>query len=61
MQIRLLEDDPAVRKALVAALSDCSIAVIPEQASDAQEVYQSRPDCDLVVLGHHSEATDWPR
>ena len=58
MQIRLLEDDPAVRKALVAALSDCSIAVIPEQASDAQEIYQSRPDCDLVVLGHHSEATE---
>ncbi len=56
MQIRLLEDDPALRKALVAALSDCSIAVMPEHASGAEEMHQWRPDCDLVVLGHHHEA-----
>ena len=57
MQIRLLEDDPALRDALVAALTDCSIAVMPEHASGAEEIHQWRPDCDLVLLGEHHEAT----
>lgn len=56
MQIRLLEDDPALRDALVAALTDCSIAVMPEQASGSDEIHQWQPDCDLVLLGEHHEA-----
>ena len=56
MHIRLLEDDPALRKALVAALSDCGVAVMPDTASGSAERSQWRPDCDLVVLGQHDEA-----
>ena len=56
MHIRLLEDDPALRKALVAALSDCGVTVMPETASGSAERSQWRADCDLVVLGHHDEA-----
>ena len=55
MQIRLLEDDPTLREALVAALSDCSVAVMPEDASGSGERPQWQPDCDLVVLGHDNE------
>ena len=32
MHIRLLEDDPALREALVVALSDCGVAVMPASA-----------------------------
>ena len=55
MHIRLLEDDPALREILVAALSDCSVAVMPERAPESEEDRQWL-DCALVVLGHHHEA-----
>ena len=57
MHIRLLEDDPALREALVAALSDCSVAVMPEHAPESEEDHHWRSDCELVVLGHHQEAS----
>ena len=56
MHIRLLEDDPALREALVVALSDCSVAVMPEHSPESEEDRHWRPDCELVVLGHHHEA-----
>ena len=56
MHIRLLEDDPALGEALVAALSDCGVSVMPEHATESEENRQWRPDCELVVLGHHKEA-----
>ena len=56
MQIRLLEDDPALRKVFVAALSDCNVAVMPEHVSGSEERPQWRSDCDLVMLGQHDEA-----
>ena len=37
MHIRLLEDDPALREALVVALSDCSVAVMPEHSPESEE------------------------
>ena len=44
MHIRLLEDDPALREALVVALSDCGVAVMPEHSPESEEDRHRRPD-----------------